>query len=243
MSDDFNVAAETQTMLIRSDRSRIVDALASHEEITCWMITSKLPEDRIDDETVIWRLGSEEARFNLLDGPGSPLGASILVRVSGEILGIDWPEEFRYLQAWVESGRRREDLEDPDKFETVQKSLDLHADVPGVWQMITDSELMGQWLGAQVAFKPELGGTIDILWPDGSHVGGEVVLIDSGVLPPPQALWAWGYPDALVSLDRSPLVLGGTTSRLQETLIGQTLHIPASPAHPSAATARHLPEA
>lgn len=202
MSDDFNVAAETQTMLIRSDRSRIVDALASHEEITCWMITSKLPEDRIDDETVIWRLGSEEARFNLLDGPGSPLGASILVRVSGEILGIDWPEEFRYLQAWVESGRRREDLEDPDKFETVQKSLDLHADVPGVWQMITDSELMGQWLGAQVAFKPELGGTIDILWPDGSHVGGEVVLIDA----PNHLITHWWDADSLAR-DNDPGII------------------------------------
>jgi uncharacterized protein YndB with AHSA1/START domain len=91
----------------------------------------------------------------------------------------DWPQELRFLQAWVESGRRRKDMKNPDLFSIVSRSIVVDADQAWTWRALTDAGLMGQWLDAQVTLEPKLAGAIDIRWADESHIGGEIVLIDA----------------------------------------------------------------
>jgi uncharacterized protein YndB with AHSA1/START domain len=70
-------------------------------------------------------------------------------------------------------------MKNPNLFATVTRSITLNAGQAWVWRALTESEFLGQWLDAKVSCVPEIGGAIDILWSDGSHVGGEIVLLDA----------------------------------------------------------------
>lgn len=129
--------------------------------------------------------------------PDEPAWAGAFVR-----LHHGWPEELGFLQAWVESNRRRNDLKNPDKFVTVAKTLTLDADVDWAWRALTEPTVMGLWLDATVRCTPELGGGIDIRWPDGSHVGGEIALIER----PHHLITHWWDADSLAKDDDPGLI-------------------------------------
>jgi uncharacterized protein YndB with AHSA1/START domain len=158
---------------IRVKESRPDELLAQHWD-------QPLPHDPS-------RTAPNDVRFELSDLED---GTLVTMRHAGIPVDADWadmfdelhhgwPQELRFLQAWVESGRRRKDMKNPDRFATVTRSIAVDADQAWVWRALTDSALLGQWLDADVTCTPKIGGAIDILWPDGSHVGGEIVLFDA----------------------------------------------------------------
>lgn len=102
-----------------------------------------------------------------------------------------------YLQQWVESGRRRAEIDDPTRFATIDKSIPVSAPVDAVFEVLVDPAMLAKWLDARVSIDARVGGRMDVLWSGGEHVGGEIVLSDQ----PHHVVWHWWDADKLESED------------------------------------------
>lgn len=94
------------------------------------------------------------------------------------LLRDGWTWSLYYLQAWVETGRSLEQLGVKGDFAIIRKQAEVEASATWCWQALTDGALMSGWMDATVDANPVHGGEIAIRWDDGSHVGGEYVLLD-----------------------------------------------------------------
>ncbi len=62
--------------------------------------------------------------------------------------------------------------------DTIERELDIAADIDRVWTLITEAEHLGTWFGdrgADIDLRP--GGTMQVRW-DGHDLDGQVVTVD-----------------------------------------------------------------
>lgn len=110
-----------------------------------------------------------------------------------------------------------------DRFEelasdvTVERSTTLAADPESVWQHLTDGDLLGDWMEAEVEIVPRPGGLITMAPEVGPVVWGTV----EEVVPGRRLQWSWRTDEGLptqVEIDLEP-VEDGTAITVRETLL------------------------
>jgi len=186
-------------ILVRSSRQ-------NHQLELSWRLNPDSPDPgEVAHTTVEFRLTPASHDSHLESGEQATL---LTVRQIGipadpcwnvifNTLNNRWVTHLVYLQYWVESGRRRSDVDDPEHFATVSKSVTVPAPIDAVYEALVDPKLLASWLDATVSFDARIGGKMSILWAGGEHVGGEIVLLDQ----PRHAVWHWWDADKLETED------------------------------------------
>lgn len=113
-----------------------------------------------------------------------------------------WAWVLYALQSWTESGRSFEERHDPAQFSTLTHEVTVAASPEWCWTALTDPGIMATWLDAAVRSTPEIGGSIDIRWHGGNHIGGEYVLLDA----PRTLITHWWDAESLMKDDDPGLV-------------------------------------
>jgi uncharacterized protein YndB with AHSA1/START domain len=69
----------------------------------------------------------------------------------------------------------------------VTRSVDLDAAPAAVWNALTESALLAEWLADEVEIEPEPGGEIVCRYADGTERRGEVELVEEAE----RLAWSW----------------------------------------------------
>jgi uncharacterized protein YndB with AHSA1/START domain len=106
--------------------------------------------------------------------------------------------------------------------ESIERTMELHADPERVWRAITDPAELSQWFGTEAEIDLRPGGTGYFGWPEEGRYHCVVDIVE----PPTRLVWRWGGPvDTPVEEGDSTRVEwtlarrhdGGTTLRLVES--------------------------
>ena len=117
-------------------------------------------------------------------------------------------------------------MENDSQRVTVERDVEVAAPVEHVWERITDSTMVTEWMGGEVDIEPSPGGDITFLPRGGPAVWGTVEEVIVGR----RIQWSWRTDDGLPSLieiELSPGASDGSTRVLvRETLLPWTISGP-----------------
>lgn len=106
---------------------------------------------------------------------------------------------------------------EPNGEVTIERDVELMATPEQIWERITDSSLISEWMGGDVEIEPRPGGRITFSPEGGPGVWGTV----EEVVVHERIQWSWrtdeGRP-SLIEFELSPAE-DGTTVIVRETLL------------------------
>lgn len=101
----------------------------------------------------------------------------------------------------------------------IERSVEVAANPEEVWQRITDSTLISDWMEGEVSIDPVLGGRITFLTVGGPEVWGTV----EEVIVNERIQWSWRSDEGMPSLIEFELTPGAdgesTLVTVRETLL------------------------
>jgi uncharacterized protein YndB with AHSA1/START domain len=106
---------------------------------------------------------------------------------------------------------------DPHGEVAIEREVELMATPEQIWERITDSSMISEWMGGDVEIEPRPGGRITFIPEAGPDVWGTV----EEVVQHKRIQWSWrtdeGQP-SLIEFELSPAA-GGTRVVVRETLL------------------------
>lgn len=114
---------------------------------------------------------------------------------------------------------------EPGQSVSVERQVEVRAPIEEVWERITDSTLISDWMEGEVEIRPVAGGQIIFRPPIGPQVWGTV----EEVIECRRIQWSWrtdeGLP-SLIEIELEETTPGSTLVEVRETLLPWTVSGP-----------------
>jgi uncharacterized protein YndB with AHSA1/START domain len=100
-----------------------------------------------------------------------------------------------------------------DQDRQVRREIELDAPLADVWRALTDTNLLGAWLGDEVELDPAAGGAVSVLTEAGERREGSVVSVEEAS----RLVFTWTGEDGTPSRVTFEVEEAGRMTRLRVT--------------------------